>query len=153
LESHGFDPGNQGTMVELVPSPPFFQPLLLDNAKSLTQSIVHRNGSCMMIGAILAPVFGHHRQIQVPALHLGFSPPQGVQSFLRYADWRQTRRTAQAFLGAAVGKVDSMAINPHRMPAQRGDAITQEESVWKLIQNLPDVRKGSQHSSGSLSMD
>src|SRR4030095_14726924 len=46
-----------------------------------------------------------------------------------------------------------MSIDSHRVTAQRGDTVHQEQSIRKIAQYLTDHGKGSKHSCRSLSVD
>src|SRR5262245_51806989 len=77
------------------------------DAQRLTQRVIHRNRGGMMVNALLAPVLGQEREVEVPALDLGRALAQDLEGPGADRDRCQTRRAGQAFLGAAVGSVDA----------------------------------------------
>src|SRR5215813_5408265 len=72
-------------------------------AQRLTQRVMHRNRSRMMVNALLAPVLGQEREVEVPALDLRRTLAQDLEGPGADGDRCQARRAGEALLGAAVG--------------------------------------------------
>ena len=103
----------QAVAIETVP-----ESFLIDQAQGLPERIVHGNRSRVVVGAVVTPVLFNHGQIQIPALHLVFSPANPLHGPAGDRDGRQARGTAQALLGPTVGEIDPMSIDFHGMTAQ-----------------------------------
>src|SRR5262245_20251684 len=72
-------------------------------------------------------VLAEHRNIKIPELGFGLASVEFGQSAFTEADGRKAGRTTQAFLGAAVDRVDVPFIHPDIVTAQAGNRIHDEE--------------------------
>src|SRR5947207_13000874 len=98
-------------MVLFMTPPTRFQTFFMDQAQCFAQSIVHRNGSGVMICPFVAPILFDHGDIEIPALHLRASRANSVKRALVEADGRQSRRSAETFLCARITDVDAVVID------------------------------------------
>ena len=91
-ESERLEPGHEGQVIAPMTLEACLQALLLDQPQCLRKRVVHRDRRRMMIGPLCAPVFLDHRQIEVPALHLGSPPPKRFERAGSERHGRQARR-------------------------------------------------------------
>src|SRR5690242_7787461 len=105
-------------MVRFVTAPTRLQPLFINQAQSFAQCIVHRNRRSVMISAIVTPVLLDHRDVEIPALHLGSARANTVERALVESNRGQARRRPNALLGSRVADVDSVSIDGDGMSAE-----------------------------------
>src|SRR5579863_2981296 len=96
--------------------------LIEDRRQRLAQRVERRDGRGVMILAVVV-IAREQFQIQIPdgiGVSAGVEPLHGAR---RYGERRQSRRTAQSFLGATVSDVDSRGVDADRNGNERRDAI------------------------------
>ena len=95
------------------------QPFFQHGSQRLVQTEIHVNGSCVMICTRLAtPVIPDHRHVEVPAGHLGLASIHRLNGSTAERDRRQSRGTAQTFLGSRIRGIDIPAVNLDRHTSQ-----------------------------------
>src|SRR5215831_1102109 len=121
-------------MIAQVSRPPGFKSFLKHQTQGLAQSVNHRNWCGMVVKALLAPVALDHAHVEVPALYLRLAAVDRLDGARTERHRRQTGRTAQAFLRAAVHSIDAPFIDGHRYAAQRRYRIEQEQRIELVAQ-------------------
>src|SRR5262249_53917979 len=104
LQAQRQQPGLERQVILLVPLPASVEPLLEDEAQSLTKGVDHRDRRRVVVDAILAPVLLDDARVEVPALYLRLAAANGVEGTLAERHRRQSRRTAQPLLRATVDR-------------------------------------------------
>jgi hypothetical protein len=95
-----------------LPMPPrsFFHALLRDESETLRQAINRRDGSRVVVDAFAAVVPIEEADVQKPTLYRGGPCCDGLESTVGETDGREAGGARKAFLAAAIGGVDSPAI-------------------------------------------
>ena len=98
----------------------------------LVQRVSHVDRRRVVIDASAATtaariIFPQHRNVEIPRLHLRLARIHAGERAVAKRHRRKSRRTAQAFLRAAVERVDAPRIHVQLVSAQTSDGIDQQQ--------------------------
>ncbi len=79
LQAERVQSGLERPVVAQVPRPARLQPLLMDETQSLPQGVDHADRRRVVVAVFLVPVVLDHRDVEIPALHLGLAPLDRLQ--------------------------------------------------------------------------
>ena len=134
-------------MVQHVPGVAGFEPFFQDQPQRFVQAVGHVDRRGVVIDALLAPVLGQHRDVEIPALHLGLAPSTTSMARSLKRDRRQARRTAQALLRAGINRVDLPAVDFDRHAAQRRHGVDQQQCAGVVDQIAKSLRSAARRRS------
>ncbi len=152
-EPQFFESADQGLVAGHVPLIHLVGPLFQDQPEGLIQTVMHVDGSSVMVGpGGPFPVLHDQGQVQVPVGHLGFSILQGFDRFVRKGERGQSGGTGEAFLGAAVKGIDAPIVHLDVQAPEAGDGVHEIDRVRPLEQ-CADLFHGIFHAGGGLGVD
>ena len=125
----------------------------MDDPQGLQQSIVHADGGGMMVRHLVPPILAESIHIQIKALDLLGPVLNSLHRFRGKSDRRQTGGTAQTFLGSAVTDIDPPFVHFHRVTAQRGNRIDEEEGLREFFHHGGKFFQGLKDPGGGFGMD
>ena len=145
-------PRRQRQVIFLVPAPAVFQTFRQHQTQGLVQRVIHADRRGVVIHPFLSPIRRQQIHIEIPALDLRFAPGGDLQRTRTQRHRRQTGRTAQTFLGAAVNGVHGPLVNPHGAAAERRDRVEQEQRA-RLVREPGNLLHRRQRAGGRFGVN
>ena len=111
LDTHGGESGFESAVMEQMASEASFEAFFESETECFVQGVVHVDGGGVVIGAVGSPVIAEQPNIEVPAGDFAGTAIDCFESAWTEGDGSESWRAAEAFLGAAVGGIDTEAID------------------------------------------
>ena len=114
-----------------------FQTLLKHHGQRLVQGVGHVHGGGMVIhpaASAAEVILAQHRDVEVPRLYLGLPLVHTRECSFAETYRREPGRAAEAFLCAAINRVDAPGVHLDIVPAQAGNGVNKQECASGMYQ-------------------
>ena len=124
-----FQPVPEHLRIAAMACPGLIETFLCQETQSLAHAEVHVDRRSVVIDAVASPVLIQQGNIQVPVGNLALTGGHLGLSTGTHGEGAESGRAAQAFLAAAVGKINFPLIDIKRHTPQGGDGVQQQKAI------------------------